>query len=268
MNQDEVKKLLLEIEDTQLDFSVIFTGKKSAKVNGLYKPDCHEILLHNKNFSYDNELVYTAIHEYTHHKMCEEAGGLYTSRVHSPKFWGKFHVLLEKAEAAGVYKIDLDTSPELLQITDEIKNTLLLENGKLVKRIGELLLQAHPLCKKAGIRYEDYVDRVLCLPRAASTALEKITAYDLNPALGYEAMKQVSKIGTPENREKAKALFLDNKSVPYVQDFLRQKKAPAETDKRLQLEREKSRIEKTIRSLELRLDFISDELGRLTSPLK
>lgn len=263
MNQDDVKKLLLEIEDTELDFSVVFTGKKSAKVNGLYKTDCHEILLHNKNFSHDGELMYTAIHEYTHHKMCEEQGDLYSSRVHSPKFWGKFHVLLEKAEQAGVYKIDLASSPELLKITDEIKNTLFLENGKLVKRIGELLLQAHPLCKQAGIRYEDYVDRVLCLPRAASTALEKIKAYDLNPALGYEAMKQVSKIGSSENRKKAEDLFLDNKSSPYVQDFLRKTKTAPETDKRLMLEREKSRIEKTIQSLEHRLQMISSQLENL-----
>ena len=75
MNQDRVKEILLETADTELEFSVVFTGKSSKKVNGLYKPDTHEIILHNKNFANDNELIYTAVHEYTHHKQCEKEGG-------------------------------------------------------------------------------------------------------------------------------------------------------------------------------------------------
>lgn len=263
MNQDDVKKILLEIEETELDFSVIFTGKKSKKVNGLYKIEKQEILLHNKNFNFDSELLYTAIHEYTHHKMFESAGGIYNSRVHSPKFWGLFHHLLEKAEEKGFYKIDIEASPELLKITDEIKNQLFVKDGEIIKRLGKLLADARPLCKEAGIRYEDYVDRILCLPRAASTAIEKIQAYDLNPALGYEAMKQVAKIGSPENREKAQELFLSDKSPPFIQEFLRQKKAGVKEDKRTKLEREKSKIEKTISTLQIRLETVNAKLDEL-----
>ena len=60
MNQDRVKEILLETADTELEFSVVFTGKSSKKVNGLYKPDTHEIILHNKNFANDNELIYSS----------------------------------------------------------------------------------------------------------------------------------------------------------------------------------------------------------------
>ena len=35
MNQDQVKALLLQVEDTELESSVPFTGKESKKVNGL-----------------------------------------------------------------------------------------------------------------------------------------------------------------------------------------------------------------------------------------
>ena len=72
MNQDQIKEMLLKIEDSELDFSVTFTGKESKKVNGLYKPDTHEILLHTKNFKTDNQLIYTAIHEYAHHLIAEQ----------------------------------------------------------------------------------------------------------------------------------------------------------------------------------------------------
>ena len=41
MNQDQVKEILLQIEESELEFSVTFTGKASKKVNGLYKSDTH-----------------------------------------------------------------------------------------------------------------------------------------------------------------------------------------------------------------------------------
>ena len=71
--------MLLDIQESKLDFTVTMTGKESKRVNGLYKPETREILLHNKNFKTDNELIYTAVHEYTHHlineEQIEEAGG-------------------------------------------------------------------------------------------------------------------------------------------------------------------------------------------------
>ena len=51
MNQDQIKAMLLDIEESKLEFSVTLTGKESKRVNGLYKPDTCEILLHNKNFT-------------------------------------------------------------------------------------------------------------------------------------------------------------------------------------------------------------------------
>ena len=99
MNQDKVKEILLSLRDTSLEFSVTFTGKESKKVNGLYKPDTKEILIHNKNFKNDNQLVYTAIHEYAHHLECEKNGGKSSGgRCHTNSFWACFHSLLEEAE--------------------------------------------------------------------------------------------------------------------------------------------------------------------------
>ena len=61
MNNDEIKERLLKLEETSIDFTVTMSGKESPKVNGLYKPETHEIILHNKNFKSDNQLIYTAI---------------------------------------------------------------------------------------------------------------------------------------------------------------------------------------------------------------
>ncbi|MEE0886536.1 MAG: hypothetical protein UIB61_06495 [Treponema sp.] len=67
MTNEKIKDILLSLEKTDLDFSVTQTGRVSKKVNGLYTPATFEILLHDKNFNTENELIYTAIHEYTHH---------------------------------------------------------------------------------------------------------------------------------------------------------------------------------------------------------
>ena len=75
MNREQVKKRLLGLRKTDEDFEVIFSGKKSRKVDGLYKPASREIILHTGNFTTDDELVYTAIHEYAHHLQFTDLGG-------------------------------------------------------------------------------------------------------------------------------------------------------------------------------------------------
>lgn len=260
MNQDQVKEILLQIEESGLEFSVTFTGKASKKVNGLYKSDTHEILLHNKNFSVDNELLYTAIHEYTHHRLCE-LDGTRSGRVHTQRFWSYFHRLLQKAEEKGLYKIAMEESPELLELTDTIRTTIMTEDGKLMKELGRLLSKARVLCKQAGVRYEDYIDRVLCLPRASAATIEKIHAFDVKPELGYEAMKVVANIANPDKRAAAEDLFLQKHSPAFVRDSVKNK--PQDEDPRRKLENEKRRIERTIVSLQARLSELEDTLAKL-----
>ena len=260
MNQDQVKEVLLQIEESGLEFSVTFTGKASKKVNGLYKSDTHEILLHNKNFSVDNELLYTAIHEYTHHRLCE-LDGTRSGRVHTQRFWSYFHRLLQKAEEKGLYKIAMEESPELLELTDTIRTTIMAEDGKLMKELGRLLSKARVLCKQAGVRYEDYIDRVLCLPRASAATIEKIHAFDVKPELGYEAMKVVANISNPDKRAAAEELFLHNNSPAFVRDSVKTK--PQDEDPRRKLENEKRRIERTIISLQARLSELENTLAKL-----
>ena len=59
MDNEKIKQILLDIAPTEMEFSVIQTGKESKRVNGFYMPDTHELFLHNKNFNNDNQLIYT-----------------------------------------------------------------------------------------------------------------------------------------------------------------------------------------------------------------
>jgi hypothetical protein len=258
MNQDQVKTILLSIEDAPMEFTLIFSGKKSTKVNGLYKPDTREIIIHNRNFEDDNLLLYTAIHEYAHHLHACSLGGKLPSRSHTTEFWGILHELLEKAEAKGVYKNVFTESPELAELTETIRKKYLLQNGSLVKELGMLLLKAGELCDSIGARFEDYIDRVLCIPRLAAKMSMKMFEYDLDPSLGSDNMRFLAGIKNDDNRAAAEKSLLGGKSPDAVKRETMKK--PQEEDPRDRLEKEKLRLERTINSLTKRLDEVEREL--------
>ena len=267
MNQDQIKAMLLDIEESQLEFSVILTGKESKRVNGLYKPDTCEILLHNKNFTSDNQLIYTAIHEYAHHLLNEEKlehslgakPGSY-QRVHTNQFWARFHGLLEVAEQKGYYVIGLENSPELAELTEDIRKNYLEANGRLMQEFGQLLAKAHKLCQEAGIRYEDYIDRVLKLPRCTATSITKVAAAKVNPALGFDNMKLVASMPQAK-RQEAEDQLLGGHSPDSVRAMMRRKSE--EVDQKTKLEQEKRRLEKTIQQLTSRLELVEESLASL-----
>lgn len=267
MDNEGIKELLLKIEETALDFTVTMTGKKSSKVNGFYKPETHEIFLHNRNFKTDNMLVYTAIHEYTHHLVTEkklrETGGLdcSDSRCHTSAFWAKFHSLLEEAEKKNLYILDLKATPELEALTENIRSDYITKNGQLMIDFGQKLREAHKLCEESGIRFEDYIDRILRLPRTAVLSISRLAGSDLDPSVGFENLKTLSSIRNKKDRADAQQLLLFGKSPDEVKQSV--KKPEEEIDVRTRLEKEKSRLEKTIAQLSQRLELVEEKLGSL-----
>ena len=151
MNQEQVKEKLLQLNRNAEDFSLLFSGKKSRKVNGLYKPESREIIIHNRNFNDDNPLIYTAIHEFAHHIHFTGAAVPISSRAHTKEFWGIFHSLLYKAEEKGVYINIFEKNKDFIELTGEIKNNYLSKNGELMKDLGRLLIKAIKLCEEHSI---------------------------------------------------------------------------------------------------------------------
>jgi len=268
MNQDKVKSILLKIADAPLEFTVIFSGKKSRKVNGLYKVATREIILHNRNFTNEpggeNQLLYTAIHEYAHHLHACARGGTLSSRAHTSEFWAIFHELLEKAEAKKLYPNVFSDSPELDKLTDLIKKKFLEGNGNLVKEFGKQLIKARELCDKIGARFEDYVDRVLRIPKLAAQTAIKMYEYDLNPGVGADNMRYIAGLRDEDARAGAEKALLSGKSPDSVKVALKNQGvstlAQTEKDRKVNLEKEKSRLEKTIVSLKHRLEEVQQEL--------
>ena len=262
MNNDKVKEKLLAIEDAPLEFSLVFSGKKSKKVNGLYKPQSREIIIHNRNFKTDdtgqNLLLYTAIHEYAHHLHACARGGTLSPRAHNSEFWAIFHDLLEKAEGKKIYRDVFSVSPELLKLTDVIRTKYLANNGALVKEMGKHLLKAHELCTGIGVRFEDYVDRMLRIPRTAANMAMKMFEFDIAPSVGADNMRFLAGIRNSDDRKAAEKALIKGKSPDTVKIAVRSKNK--EENPQALLEKEKARLERTIITLTKRLEEVKKEL--------
>jgi hypothetical protein len=261
MNQDRVKEILLGLADAKTEFSVIFSGKESAIVNGLYKPQSREIVIHNRNFDSDDQLIYTAIHEYAHHLHCERKGGIASGRAHTNEFWGIFHELLVEAEGQGHYRNLFDDEPEFVELTRKIRGSCIAENGRVMLELGSLMIEAQSLCKKFKVRFEDYIDRALGLPRSTANQAARAAAFQVDPDVGWDGMRMAVGIRDPGDRAEALDALRGGASPAAVKARFSAAKPPEETEERLV--KEKERPERTIVNLRKRLDEVEQALAEI-----
>ena len=265
MNQDQVKNKLLMINPEVSDFIVTFSGKMSKKVDGLYYPERKEIIIHNQNFLEENQLMYTAIHEFAHHVHFSKSSAPVSSRSHTIVFYDIFHKMLYRAEELGIYKNVFDQVEELRALTEKIKRDFLARNGQLMKEFGNLLMQAREICRKYNVSFEDYLDRALSLHRNEAKTIMKTFAMDINPEIGYENMKTVAKIRDADLRKVVEESFSENKTPDMIRAEIRPEK---EFETRLAfLEEEKRKIEDSLNRLTQRLMKIERDMDSLKKGL-
>ena len=261
LNNEQIKKTLLSLRKSEHDFTVIMSGKKSRKVHGLYKPDTREIIIHNKNFKNDNELMYTAIHEYAHHLQFTTSVTPIPVRTHTTAFWNLLHTLLFEAEEKGIYSNPFESIEEFRTLTGQIRSRFLEGSGTLMKELGKLLVKAHELCEKHGTSYSDYLDRVLGLPRASAGVIVKAHTLDLDPRVGFENMRTLASITDGAARGKAQ----EELRAGHSPDMVKAKYRPAalSADPRDALQAERERLEKSIERMKKRLKEIEKRLSEL-----
>lgn len=263
MNQDQVKERLLQIDDEVEEFFLVFSGKSSKKANGVYHPDTREIIIHNRNFENDNSLMYTAIHEFAHHVHFTTSAVPVGPRAHTLEFRSILHRLLLRAEEVGVYENPFESDAEFEALTRRLRTEFLERNGAMMKEFGEALIEAERLCLSRGARFEDYVERVLSMDRRTATTLMKLHNYDIDPSIGYTNMTTVAGLSSDEKRMQAQQAFLAGRTPDQVKTAVRAKPDEAEDPVR-KLEKERTRIERTIRSLQTKLGEIEERLVSMT----
>lgn len=258
MNQDQVKDILLQLDGDVPYFEVLFSGKASKKVDGLYNPETQEIIIHNRNFKDDNGIVYTAVHEYAHHIHFSRSVLPVPARSHTTEYWDVFHRLLLRAEEKGFYSSVFESDERFKQLTEKIRSDYMGRNGELMKDFGRLLIEALDLCQQTGASFEDYVERYIGLNRTTAKSAMKIYAMDVNPKIGYDNMKVVAGVPNNTERKEVENAFLKGESPDMVKAKLQ--RARKADDEKERLEKEKNRIEKQIQGLHQKLTDIEMRL--------
>jgi hypothetical protein len=255
MDNEKIKELLISLRGTDTVFTVIQTGKESKRVNGLYKPDTHEILLHNKNFKNDNQLMYTAIHEYTHHLLNI---GVNSVRCHNTEFWSLFYDLIETAEQKNIYS--RDRSQEIKEL-ESAAHKIEVEIAEAYRSLGKVLQKLHELCEKEGVRYEDVVDHDLQMKRTTAKKAAKAAVMEGNvdKNAGQDMQEQIVEhmCGKQKNTEFIEAVK-QKKTIMQIKQSVKKEDGETDYDR---LTKEKKRIIKTIDALNLRLATIEDILS-------
>lgn len=176
MTNEEIKDNLKKLFDCKTDFTVIQTGKKSIRINGCYNPTTHEILLHNRNFTTTNELMYTAIHELTHHILTTEKG-IKSRKCHSGIFWASFYNLLDKAIELSMYeRTRSEETQKLIAQAKAIEQEII----EAEKRLGRIIRQIFESCKTHHERNEDVLEHDLQMTRARVRSLVNKSLSDNN----------------------------------------------------------------------------------------
>ncbi len=257
MNQDQLADKLRALADVP-PFTLVFSGKKSKKVDGLYKPATQEILIHNKNMAGESDLIYTAIHEFAHHIVsCQNGNITLSSRCHTAQFWATFHQLLKKAEETGIYQNPFKSDQTFIQLTKRIKEDFLKKNGVIMKDFAKVLNDARNMCIERHLSFDDYVDRELGIEKTTANTLLRIEKYDVTPAIGYDNMKTVAGMRDDRKRESAVQAFLEGESAPSVKTSITSPVSKVERVSPVsQLEAEKVKIQKAIENLQKKLQIV------------
>lgn len=255
MNNEQIKELLISLEDTDKDFSVTQSGKESKKINGLYKPDSFEIIIHNKNFTTENQLIYTAIHEYTHHLISckyKNKGENLPAKSHSTEFWAKFDDLLEIAVSKNLYK--RERSESLSTLISEAKE-IDKEIVKLQKKLGLLLREIQKKSDEENVRYEDVITHDLNMTR--TTAKKCVESNFVNSDCGQSELETILKTNSKKRME-VELSISNGKTINQAKHNSTQSKESNPIDK---LSKEKNRLEKTINQLQQRLEIVMEQLS-------
>jgi len=244
MNQDRVKEILLKYvtEDVE-DFQVVFTGKESSKVDGLYNKETKEILIHNRNFKDDNNLIYTALHELAHHIDFINNPKKSNRHCHNKDFKIILHGLVVKAMDGGDFET-LDV-PEVRNVVNVSK-----EHTKFLKNFGKILVACYDKCQQRRYPFEDVVERVCQLDKKEAKVIMSMYAFDVPEDINSDLARNIVKLKDPVVRQEA----IEQKAIPKA-------KPPKDpVDEETFLMQEKARLEKRIQKEQERLQQIEEQL--------
>ena len=193
INQDITKKILLKLQETDTDFYITFSGKRSSKVNGLYLSTSHEIIIHNKNFKNNNQLIYTAIHEYSHHIMWCKYHELGKIPGHTNEFWSMMYDLLDRAETQGLYKkYPGDPAKEEIQMLVGEAKKIHERIASLYRELGKTIQNIRKKTEEHDVRLEDIITRECQINARTARMVERAFLYSIDEPLSQDMQQLIT----------------------------------------------------------------------------
>lgn len=265
MNQDTVRENLHRIYQTKEAYHVVFAGRKSKTVNGTYNPQTKAITLYYKNFVdaqgivNGHALMYTAIHELTHHIIATEKGG-HARQAHNQQFWALFYDLVDIAEQLNLYHAAIDDETQML--IDEAR-TISAEIATLQRTLGTVLCKIHQRCTEKGIRVEDVIERKIQLTKQSAHNAITAAALDIpgESAIGMDV--QAAIVHSRDNaRNELLQAAQSGKTIAQAAQKAKKDQPVHEEHEILSLEKKKHKIEKDIQTLSVRLQEVIQQLER------
>jgi len=253
MNAEQVKEILNKIHNSKYDYTVIFSGKCSKLINGLYKPADREIIIHNKNFTDNNLLIYTAIHELAHH-VCMTEKGMRGAKAHTQLFWSVFHDLLDIAISKGIYiRKKNEALDKLVERAKEIDR----EIAKLQRELGKVLIEINQMSVEANVRFEDIVDSQINLSRKTKNNAIKAAQQNIPEQYGQDVQNLLLTKKDEQSQNEIAAEAENGKSIDQIKQRVNRQNSESTIEK---LTKEKNMLEKTIVTLSIRLRQIIREI--------
>lgn len=262
MTNADIEGFLLRLRPTQYPFTVIQTGKRSKKVNGLYKPETREILIHNRNFTETSDLLRTAIHEYAHHLHYTSERPPKPGRPHDTRFWSLFHDLLTEAERRDLYVDVFRRDPEFIALTSSIKNELLQPNARLFQELGARLVRAEALCRARSLNFRDYLERELGLRMPTARLAMAFVNEELPPELTPDQVRTVLKLPKVERAEAVASLLRGQTEAQVLARTASTPDPRAQEDPVEALRRRKRRVEALIQKYRNELQELEEHIRR------
>jgi hypothetical protein len=254
-----VRDKLIELYPAREPFVLEFSRKKNGRVNGLYYPAYKKIVIHEKNFSSDNALMYTAIHELAHHIVSTEYGER-KARSHTKLFWATFHNLLEAAEQKGLYRrTRAGAMRELTEKARKIDRNIAL----LQRELGDILADIDQLCEETGDRYEDVVEHDIGMARLTARKARVAAGLPSDAELGQDAQALVLRAGSAAKQAAVIEQAEMGKSIAQIEELARPRPRAHIEDAMSILTKEKRRIEAAIKGLQFQLERIARELEQV-----
>lgn len=194
--EHELKNKLNAIRPILTDFNIIYTGKKSKRIDGKYNPKFKEIFINERNCinasNPDNEIILIALHEYAHHIQNTES--YMKSNPHDTEFWAIYYSLVNSAEKKGLYNNIFSTEEYKIQF-NKCNNAF----QKFNKAMEEFFESLHEFAEidnnKNSNQFLDMAERIFKLPRGEMKKIFKImhSGISLN-GLNYNSILGLSSI--------------------------------------------------------------------------